>query len=451
MFRYSIFALCFFFFSCETIKQLPSVPKEVKTTDRISSKEEVFLKQLDSRSDGENMEFDFQIRDSQGTLYQMKSVDDVIQKVEIFENGRWKEIELSQVNMLPSSTKTCIPRDYCIFLDLSGSMFDERDIIFREAKEFIDNKNDSDYVAIIKFGSEAIITSDYSADVEHLTRALNNRAEETMKRGTRTPVAYQTFLDSLSEHPNEKLTAIIFSDLSGFYEVQKLDPMFRSAFLDSVETHRIIYREHVRRGLYTKKGKKKILDTYDFPYGSSYIVENLGSIGQYLSHRIDEDCLVNTIQLPIYKEGENRYRIQLKVGEKSTIVETEYNNIDSSTPGSADFTTDTTNILDLQFETGSDSLLPKSLIEIKKVRDFLNAYPEVNIEIKGHTDNQGKYEYNMDLSQRRSEAVLQELIKLGIRADRLKAIGFGYNQPIATNDTPAGRQKNRRTEFVVVK
>lgn len=447
MFRYFLFVLCILFVSCQSIKQLPSVPKEPKTTDRIPSREDILVDEIDSRQDGENVAFDFQIHDSKGTLYQMKSVDDVIQKVEIFENGSWKEIERSKVKILPSSIKSCKPKDYCIFLDISGSMYDQRDIIFREAKEFIEHKNDSDFVAIVKFGSEAIIACNYTSDVEQLIGALNDRAEETMKRGTKTRLAYEAFLSNLKDHPNEALSAIIFSDLSGFHRNHDLEPLFKSAYHDSIETHRIIYYEHAISGYHTKKSKKRILDTYDFPYGSSYIVENLGSIGKYLSHRIDEDCLTNTIQLPIYDEGENRYRIQLKVGEKETTIESKYTYIE---PVLTYFTVDTTNILDLQFDTGSDSLLPKSLNEVKNVRDFLNEYPQVKIEIHGHTDDQGKLEYNMDLSQRRAEAVKQELIKLGISADRLKAKGFGFTQPIATNDTSAGRQKNRRTEFIVV-
>ena len=72
--------------------------------------------------------------------------------------------------------------------------------------------------------------------------------------------------------------------------------------------------------------------------------------------------------------------------------------------------------------------------------------PEVSIELASHTDSVGDDNSNMLLSQRRSESVKQYLIDMGIELDRIEAQGYGEKQPKATNETPEGRAKNRRTE-----
>ena len=69
------------------------------------------------------------------------------------------------------------------------------------------------------------------------------------------------------------------------------------------------------------------------------------------------------------------------------------------------------------------------------------------VEVQGHTDNVGKYDYNVDLSERRAQAVRTYLINQGVPAERLTAHGYGPDKPIADNKTKAGRAKNRRVEF----
>ncbi len=81
----------------------------------------------------------------------------------------------------------------------------------------------------------------------------------------------------------------------------------------------------------------------------------------------------------------------------------------------------------------------------------MKEYPEIEIEIRGHTDSMGKYESNMRLSQMRAESVRRYLIAQGIDPKRMRAVGFGPSSPIADNRTAAGRAKNRRIEVVRLK
>ena len=101
------------------------------------------------------------------------------------------------------------------------------------------------------------------------------------------------------------------------------------------------------------------------------------------------------------------------------------------------------------FRTGSAELTPLSRYEIGNVVEAMKANDKLEIELGGHTDNTGNPESNLSLSQSRAEAVYKALIGGGIEEDRLKAVGYGQNRPIADNETPEGRQENRRTEFKI--
>ena len=102
--------------------------------------------------------------------------------------------------------------------------------------------------------------------------------------------------------------------------------------------------------------------------------------------------------------------------------------------------------LEVNFDTNSAIIPDESKSSIDDLYDRLMNDPEVSIELASHTDSVGDDNSNMLLSQRRSESVKQYLIDMGIELDRIEAQGYGEKQPKATNETPEGRAKNRRTE-----
>lgn len=105
----------------------------------------------------------------------------------------------------------------------------------------------------------------------------------------------------------------------------------------------------------------------------------------------------------------------------------------------------------IYFNTGSPVLLPTSFAELDRLIELLQANPDMEILISGHTDNLGDPEKDLVLSEERAQNVKQYLIDKGIRAGRLSAKGYGVTQPIADNRTPLGRSKNRRVEFSIIK
>ncbi|OQA94575.1 MAG: Outer membrane porin F precursor [Bacteroidetes bacterium ADurb.Bin217] len=107
-------------------------------------------------------------------------------------------------------------------------------------------------------------------------------------------------------------------------------------------------------------------------------------------------------------------------------------------------------LVGIQFESGKDVILKSSNTILDKVVTVMKENPSFNLDINGHTDNSGDPQKNLQLSQKRADAVKLYLMNKGIDAARLKATGYGDTQPIADNKTKEGKAKNRRVEFKVV-
>ncbi|MEZ4229418.1 MAG: OmpA family protein [Polyangiaceae bacterium] len=106
----------------------------------------------------------------------------------------------------------------------------------------------------------------------------------------------------------------------------------------------------------------------------------------------------------------------------------------------------------VKFKTASDVILPESDEILQAVKKILDENPDIElISVEGHTDSRGGAGYNRALSKRRAASVVKWLTKNGIDKSRLTSKGFGPDKPIDTNDTPEGRQNNRRVEFHIVK
>lgn len=102
------------------------------------------------------------------------------------------------------------------------------------------------------------------------------------------------------------------------------------------------------------------------------------------------------------------------------------------------------------FDTDKATLRESSYDALNDLYKALATNEDMRIEIAGHTDDRGKAEYNKKLSQRRAESVKDYLVNKGISSDRIRAKGYGESEPIASNESEQGRQKNRRTEVRIL-
>lgn len=118
-------------------------------------------------------------------------------------------------------------------------------------------------------------------------------------------------------------------------------------------------------------------------------------------------------------------------------VERNGNNIDLVMPG------------DVTFETNSASLDPKFFSVLDSVATVMKEYKSTLVTVAGHTDSTGTTDYNQGLSERRASTVAMYLQSRGVATERLAAVGYGENEPVASNSTPEGRAMNRRVEITL--
>ncbi|MFQ1699642.1 OmpA family protein [Loktanella agnita] len=104
---------------------------------------------------------------------------------------------------------------------------------------------------------------------------------------------------------------------------------------------------------------------------------------------------------------------------------------------------------DLLFATNSTAVSSVSQRELRIVANSLNKYPNTTVNVIGHTDSDGAAAFNQDLSERRAQAVSAVLLNGGVSATRVRSIGAGENQPVASNQTASGKQANRRVEIII--
>lgn len=101
------------------------------------------------------------------------------------------------------------------------------------------------------------------------------------------------------------------------------------------------------------------------------------------------------------------------------------------------------------FDVNKSDLKLGTRDNLTKFSEILKKYPDTNLVIEGHTDSTGSDEYNMKLSKQRAQSVADFLSGLGVSNNRFTIVGYGESKPIASNDTPEGRQLNRRVEISI--
>jgi outer membrane protein OmpA-like peptidoglycan-associated protein len=105
---------------------------------------------------------------------------------------------------------------------------------------------------------------------------------------------------------------------------------------------------------------------------------------------------------------------------------------------------------DVLFATGKADLSPEAMRSVDKLGEFLQKYTNRNVLIEGHTDSVGSDELNLTLSQKRADSLKEALTGKGIPAERITTVGYGKKFPVASNETTAGKQQNRRVEVSIL-
>lgn len=103
------------------------------------------------------------------------------------------------------------------------------------------------------------------------------------------------------------------------------------------------------------------------------------------------------------------------------------------------------------FEFDSAKINSNAMQLVNKLADVMKQHPNLNVAVVGYSDNTGDFNYNIKLSLRRANAIVDQLVKDGVSTNRLAGVGIGPLNPIASNDTEYGRTQNRRVELVLIR
>ena len=107
------------------------------------------------------------------------------------------------------------------------------------------------------------------------------------------------------------------------------------------------------------------------------------------------------------------------------------------------------NLPDILFDIGQATLKPEASQLMARLAGILTILQDHNLQVEGHTDSTGSFQYNLLLSESRARSVVNFMAQQGIDGERMIAIGYGFDRPIADNFTPQGRSRNRRVEIIL--
>jgi flagellar motor protein MotB len=324
-------------------------------------------------------------------------------------------------------------------LDHSPSMgqvrvFRLRQAVARVLEEFIPG----DAASVITFGGritvEIPITSDSS-----VYRSFNPSAGR-MTGGTAIYDAVEAAINQLRKVPPQyRPVIVLFTDGGDNASKLTLQQAVRLALDRNVTIYTIGYgwieEEPLRLLAQGTRGQMyRIYSVREFPVVFGRIYRALRSYYR-LRYR------------PPQCDGLHTVRLGLRIGTCSTEVVAHY---DRSVLRAID-TVGTMVFLPIEFDYDQATIRPSSLPLLERIAQAMKAHPTLVLEVRGHTDDRGSDEYNLRLSQRRAEAVVDALVRMGIDRARLRAVGYGKSRPLVDNTSEENRARNRRTEFVIIK
>ncbi len=323
-------------------------------------------------------------------------------------------------------------------LDHSPSMGEARIVRLRQAiaavlKEIVPG----DAVSVITFGGRATVEIPITTD-SAVYGSFHPLAGE-MISGTAIYDAVATAVDQLRKVPPQyRRVIILLTDGGDNSSRLTLQQAVRRALDSAVTVYTIGYgwieEEPLRLLAQGTHGQMyRIYSVREFSYIFARIYRALRSY--YRVRYRPPDCA-----------GLHTVRLGLRIGRCSTMAMAHY---DRSVMTALD-TVGTIVFMPIEFDYDRATIRPESLPLLERIAEAMKTHPQLRIEVRGHTDDRGSEDYNLRLSQRRADAVVEALVQMGVERSRLRAVGFGESRPLVENTSEENRARNRRTEFVII-
>lgn len=330
------------------------------------------------------------------------------------------------------------PHAISLVMDHSGSMGEERARAVQDAAEaLIGKKKAEDAVSFVKYDGNVLVEAPLTADPSILRAGLGKDGLRGFGGLTAIGNGIAAGIEQVAAAPGAKRKAVII-------------------FTDGLDNSSTISRDSV---IAMARRAGVVICAVDF--GENTSPDYLQAVAQATGgsyYRIYRTSEFDLVFEDIYRRLRNYYVVEYRpteYGAHTLIAKLCLKRDTVSTFAYYDNTPDVgaVALLNVFFDVAKADIKPESKPAIDNVYGLLKAVPTLKIELRGHTDSTnstGDPDYNTKLSQRRADAVRNELIRRGIGGDRITAIGFGESRPVADNTTPEGRAQNRRTEFVIL-
>jgi len=355
---------------------------------------------------------------------------------EVNDEVNGEKYKITDFTIRQSTKADRTPRAIAMVMDLSGSMGNMRAKAVQTAvyNFLMNTKAPDDEIALIMYDDSVGIECNLTSNRQTLLNNLKRNGLGNYGKGTATLDAIDAGINQVKKSSAglERVVMVFTDGQDNASSVNKSQIIERARSANTMICA-IDYGYMVQ-----KQFLEDIANKTNGTYNHIYKAEEFDLVFKDIYHRL-QDFYILEYEPPTF--GEHKVTVKLCMPSETLAVDGTYNNAPYA--GMA-------KMIDVYFDTGKSILKPESEKAVKIVYDMLKAKPSMRIELQGNTDSQGDAVKNQKLSEDRANAVREALIKKGINSSRLTAVGYGQTQPIADNNTPEGRAKNRRTVFVVL-
>lgn len=330
------------------------------------------------------------------------------------------------------------PQAIALVMDHSGSMGEARAMqVQNAAEQLISMKKPEDALALVKYDNSIGVEASLTTNSAELRLKLQKVGLQGYGKMTAICNGIATGIQQVANAPNVKRKVVmVFTDGQDNSSTISKDSVINLAKRAGVIVCAADFGNGVD-GSFLRDIARATGGSYHHLYGTN----EFDHVFEDIYHRLRNYYV---IEFTPTEYGVHSVRLKLCLPKDSLTAEINFDN----TPDIGAIA-----LLNIYFDSDKTSLKSASKKAMDNIFTLLKAFPKVTIEVRGHTDSQNKTkdaEHNLKLSQQRADAVKDALVKRGIEAGKIRAIGFGDTKPVADNETDEGRAQNRRTEFIIL-
>jgi len=399
----------------------------------------VQIKSVDTRTPG-TTKLQVHIVDENGAYYRSASPEQLKNMVcEVVEVVNGQEKVVANVKISEINEERVEPMALAMITDNSGSMGTKRATTVQDALEaFSRTTNAGDALAVVRYDNKVNVEVPLSKDMDIFRSELRHDGLTGYGGGTAILEGTAEGIRHLASEAGDYQTryAVVFTD--GMENASKItkEELIELSLKNRTPIIAVDFGARINKGY-----MRSLAEATGGSYYHIYLTDEFEPLFADIYRRTRNAYV---IEYPTTDFGSHEVRVKVCVGKGSASDTATYDNQPQ---------VGTIALIDVHFDVAKSTIRDESRGAIQEVVDLMNRYPSMTIELRGHTDSNnstGDPQYNQKLSQARAEAVRDFMINAGIDGSRISAKGFGESVPVATNETAEGRQKNRRTEFVIL-